>query len=214
MRVKLAELPSGVRICNRYVFGGTAPSDGFGLNLAAGLAASDVVEVMSLIDGYRFGNLRVTDLSARLELQRGARQAYMRKLRLPRRISPGQRRVRAKLDVVHVGGRRETLTQTIRLPRGIRRGVHELTLTGTDADDGAGDIFGSIMTLIIGDEEEDQGGDPGPRSIKALARSIRAIQRYDGVHVKLDGRRGRGARAFRRDDLRLSGQVGASVRVR
>ena len=73
LRVVLEEIPDGVRICNRYVFGGTSAALEFGgLNLVSGFAASDVAEVMALIDGYRFGDLRVTSLSARVELERGA----------------------------------------------------------------------------------------------------------------------------------------------
>ena len=214
LRVELAEMPKGARVCNRYVFGGLFASEpGFAVNLASGLAASDVVEVMSLIDAYRFGDLRVTGITANLDLMRGADQAFMRKLRLPRTARRG-REVTAKIDIVHVGGRRQTLTQRFRIPSGARRGRHELTLTGTDSDDGAGDIFGAITTLIIGDEGEPSGGDPGPRSIKELRRAIRRVERWDGVRLRLDRRRGRGVRAFRREDVRLSGRVRAQIRIR
>jgi hypothetical protein len=213
MRIVLAELPNGIRICNRYVFGGTAGPMAFGgLNLVSGLAASDVAEVMALVDGYRFGDLRVTALNARLELERGTRQAYMQKLSVPPRVRRGQR-VTVKIGVRHVGGRRQTLTQELRIPRGARRGVHQLVLTGTDSDDGAGDMFGAFTTLIIGGEEEDSGGNPGPRSLKQLARAIRGVERWDGVRLKFDNQRRRGSKAFERDDLRLSGRVAAFTRI-
>ena len=136
----------------------------------------------------------------------------MQKLQLPRRVRPGQR-VTARIGVRHVGGRRETLRQRIRIPFGIRRGFHELILTGTDSDDGTGDLFGAFMTLLIGDEEEDSGGDPGPKSLKQLTRAIRRVQRYDGVRMKFDAQRRRGRKAFVRDDLRLSGRASTTVRV-
>jgi hypothetical protein len=214
MRIKLVELPDGVRFCNRYVFGGIlGATESFGLNLVAGLAASDTVEATTLIDGYRFGDLHVTSMEARLDLERGANQAFMRRLRLPARVRPGQR-VKARIGITHVGGRRETITQTVRIPRDVRRGPREIILTGTDSDDGAGDIFGSITTLIIGGEGGSGGGDPGARSVKQLGKAIRGIGRYDGVWVKVGGRRGRGNKAFKRAELRLSGRVSAFVRVR
>ena len=213
MRIEMVELPEGVRFCNRYVFGGTlGATEGFGLNLAAGRAASDTGEAMTLIDNYRFGNLRVTGMTARLDLERGARQAFMRTLRLPGRVRRGQR-VSARIGVTHVGGRKETITQTLRIPRDLKRGSREIVLTGTDSDDGAGDIFGSITTLIIGGEGGNAGGDPGPRTVPELAKALRNVERYDGVRVKVGGRRGRGSKAFRRDDVRLSGRVSAFVRV-
>jgi hypothetical protein len=212
--VVLAEIPKGVRVCNRYVFGGLAglQEPGQSLNLASGLAASDAMDVLSRIDGYRFGDLRVKHVSARLDLRRGTRQAFMRSARAAGRARAG-RMLKVKLDVVHVGGRKETLTQTVKLPRRLRRGLHELTLTGTDSDDGAGDIFGAITTLIIGDQPEDSGGDPGHSSIKQLARSIRRVERWDGVNMRFDGAR-RASRGFRRDDVRLSGRVSVLLRVR
>jgi hypothetical protein len=169
---------------------------------------------MALIDGYRFADLHVKELTARLELRRGTGQAFMRAVRLPRSARAGSR-IPVKIDLVHVGGRKETITETVRLPRRPRRGFHELTFTGTDSDDGAGDIFGALTTLLLGDEgDEDTGGDPGPATLEELRKAIRRVERWDGVRMRVDRRRGHGRKAFRNADLRLSGRVRGFIRLR
>jgi hypothetical protein len=138
-------------------------------------------------------------------------QAFMRSIRLPRRVRPGQRvRARVSLQVVH--GPKLTRTYSVRLPSGLKRGSRRLTFVGTDAD--AGDAaFGDAITLILDDgegDEEPTGGDPGPSSVSELADEITALGRYDGVGL----RNGEDTvRAFRDDELRLSGRVRTTVRV-
>jgi hypothetical protein len=207
-RIVLRQRAKPLRFCNRYVTGEPDLS-GVG-NAIAGLAANDVLTALGMIDSYKASDLEVREVSARLKLQRGMRQAFMRSIRLPRRVRPGQRvRARVSLQVVH--GPKLTRTYSVRLPSGLNRGSRRLTFVGTDAD--AGDAaFGQEITLILDDSEgeESPGGDPGPTSVSELADSITALSRYDGVGL----RNGEDTvPAFRDEELRLSGRVRTRVRV-
>jgi hypothetical protein len=126
-------------------------------------------------------------------------------VKLPRTVRAG-RRVRARVRLRRVRGDVFTRTYRVRIPRGLRRGVRTLRFTGTDADVADDGLLGAIFI----DGVEDGAGDPGPRNLKALARRIRAIRRYDGVRVRAGGARSRG---FRDDRLRISGRARATVRV-
>jgi hypothetical protein len=208
-RIVLRERSKPLRFCNRYVTG-EPDLTGAG-NAIAGLAANDVLTALGIIDAYKVSDLEVREVSARMKLQRGMRQAFMRSIKLPRRVRPGQRvRARVSLQVVH--GPKLTRTYSVRLPSGLKRGSRRLTFVGTDAD--AGDAaFGDAITLILDDSEGDEqstGGDPGPTSVSELADEITALGRYDGVGL----RNGEDTvRAFRDDELRLSGRVRTTVRV-
>ena len=93
------------------------------------------------------------------------------------------------------------------IPRDTRSGRQTLRLVGQDADQGA-DAF---TTIILGeDEEENEGGDPGPSSLDELAAEVRATERFDGVSLRIGRVRGE---AFRDDEYRISGQAETSVRV-
>jgi hypothetical protein len=113
-------------------------------------------------------------------------------------------------------------------------GERLLTLEGAPADTG-GNLEIDLSELLFGAEEEqdgaeDEGGDEaGPRTIKALARVIDRLERYDGVQASfaspdeedsLDEDLGgaesiarRRRNVLRDPDLRLSGKVQIPVYV-
>ena len=98
-------------------------------------------------------------------------------------------------------GAKLTRTYTMAIPRDARSGRQTLRLVGQDADQGA-DAF---TTIILGDDEdENEGGDPGPSSLDELADAVRATERFDGVSLRIGRVRGE---AFRDDDYRISGQA-------
>jgi hypothetical protein len=208
-RLVLRERSKALRFCNRYVTG-EPDMTGTG-NAIAGLAANDLLTALGMIDGYKVADLEVREVSARVKLQRGMRQAFMRSISLPSRVRPGQR-VRARVSLQVVRGPRLTRTYSVRLPSGLHRGSRRLTFVGTDADSGEA-AFGDAITLILDDSEgegESPGGDPGPTSVSQLAEQIEALGRYDGVGL----RNGEDTvAAFRDEELRLSGRVRTTVRV-
>jgi hypothetical protein len=121
--------------------------------------------------------------------------------------------VRVRLGLQVVRGPRISRSFRLRIPHSARPGRRRLTFTGRDVDDPESELFAALVeTITIGDEEEDGGaGDPGARSIEAVARRVRDVARYDGVTVRIGGRR---ARAYRDADLRISGRASRTVRVR
>ena len=206
-RMSLAELDEPLRFCNRYIsLAASQSEDGTMTNAVLSGAASDLGGALATIDAYTGKPPRVTGVSALLKVRRGADLASIRSVSLPRRVRPGQR-VRARVALQRLRGDRLTRTYPLRLPSDLRRGTQRLRFVGQDADEGE-DAF---TTIILTDEEEDDdGGDAGPATLDELAEQIRETARYDGVSLRGGGTR---ARAFRDDDLRISGQAEVTVRV-
>jgi hypothetical protein len=214
LRIALRELRKPVRICNRYVSGAAVPEENGATNMIALGAASDTLQALSMIDDYKVSDLHVDELSARLKLRRGQRQAFMRSVSLPRRVRPGQV-VRVRLSLQAVRGPRLTRSFKLRIPRSIRPGHHQFSFRGKDVDDPDSDLFGGLVTTItIGDEDEETPtGDLGARSVEELAAGIRSIARYDGVSLRVAGGRGSVERAYRDPEMRISGRAAATVRI-
>ena len=212
MRIALRERKRPLRFCNRYA-SAIAPSDTeAGENIVAAGAASDALTALSELDDFKQRRLHVTEFAARVKLRRGLRQAFIRSVRMPRRVRRGQR-VRVRLNLQVVRGPRITRSFRLRIPGSVRSGRRRLAFTGRDVDDPDSDLFGALLETITigGDEEDDGAGDPGARSIEAVAQRVRDVARYDGVTVRIGGRR---MRAYRDADLRISGRGAATVRVR
>jgi hypothetical protein len=207
LQITLKERPKPIRICNRYVSDGTVPAPGGLGNLVALRAGNDVSEVMTLLDSYKPAGLHVTELAARIQVERGQRQAFMRKIRLPRRVRPGQT-VPVKLDVQMIRGEKRTLSFRARIPRSLGRGDRTLTFRGAEADSADDDLFGALTITLGGDDEEEEDT-TGPKDLKALVKEIKAIERYDGIRI---GRSG--LRFYKHPDLRLGGRVSTDVEVR
>jgi hypothetical protein len=131
---------------------------------------------------------------------------------MPRRVRRGQRaRVRLHLQVVR--GAHITRSFRLRIPASMRPGRRHISFLGHNVDDPDSDLLSTLIeTITLGGGDEDKGdGDPGARSLAALARRVRAVGRYDGVTARAGGRR---MRAYRDADLRISGRGSATVRVR
>jgi hypothetical protein len=207
-RIVLAARAKPVRFCNRYV-SGEEDLSGAGNSVAA-LAATDLISALSMVDSYKLADLEVKEVSARVKMERGMRQAFMRSISLPHRVRPGQR-VRARVALQVVRGPKITRTYSVRLPSGLHRGARRLTFVGTDADS-AGDAFGDAIELILDDSGDapSRGGDLGPSSVGKLAGQIAGLARYDGVGLRNGSAT---LHAFRDPELRLSGRVRTTVRV-
>jgi hypothetical protein len=205
-QIALARLKRPVRFCNRYVSAFPADEDFVGTaNTVAARASQDVFDALSQIDDYQGMPPRIREVAVRMDLSRGERRAFLRRVKLPRRVRPG-RRVRAQVTLRRVRGGTLQRSYRVRIPRDLHRGMRELRFSGTDvdvADDG-------LLGAIIIDGFDDGSGDPGPRNLRDLADRIRSLHRYDGVYLRAGGGR---TRAFRDRDLRISGSVTTRVRV-
>lgn len=207
-KIAIKELAKPVRFCNRYVSTSAAQSDdGTSLNAVLSGASNDLATAVSAIDAYTGTPPQVTGINVLLKVRRGADQAFMRSVKLPARVRPGQR-VRVRVSLQRVRGGTFARNYTLRIPADARRGNQRIRFVGQDADQGED----GFTTIIIGDDDErDEGGDPGPRTLRELEASIKGLARYDGVTARI----GRGSRiqAFRDDAFRISGTADATTRV-
>jgi hypothetical protein len=206
-RISLAEIEKPLRFCNRYVSAsGGQSDDGGASNAVLSGAANDLGSALSMIDAFTGKPPRVTGVSVLLKVHRGADQAFIRDISLPRRVRPGQR-VRVKVALQRVRGEKLNRTYTMQIPRDARRGTQRLRLAGQDADQGES----AFTTILLGeDDKKNEGGDPGPATLDELAEQVKATARFDGVGLRLGRARGD---AFRDDDFRISGQAEARVKV-
>ncbi len=208
--VRLRERPQPARFCNRYVTD-SIDSTGAG-NVVASRAAADLAGALALIDGYKASPVHVAGVDVTVKLDRGRRQAFLRRLTLPRRGRAG-RDVRATLTLRHVRGPLERRRVTLRLPPDLGRGRQQVRVTGTDVD--VAEDLGDLIVFDFGGG--DNGGDAGPPNLGALKAEIAGLARYDGLRARRPPRRRgdtrRGSPAYRAPDLRISGRATASIRI-
>ena len=205
-QISIGGLPRPVRFCNRYVSAFPADEDFVGTsNTVAARASQDVFDALARIDDYQGTPPQIGEVAVRMDLRRGEQRAFLRSVKLPRRVRPGQK-VRARVTLRRVRGGTIRRSYRMRIPGDLRRGQRTLRFTGADIDTADDGLLGAIII----DGIDDGAGDPGPRNLRALAKSIRNLERYDGVRVSTGGSR---SRAFRDRDLRISGRAGTRVRV-
>jgi hypothetical protein len=230
--IRAVELKKPIYFCNRYVMyaAGLAQEEGVGAGAAM---VSDFVDAIGRIDAYEFAPLHITGVEVGMRLRRGLRQAHLLDVRAPRVVRRGKRfRLRIKVQEVRSAKPRWRRV-SIRVPYRIPRGPRLLTLTGAPLDEYGGALEIDLSEALFG--EEDDGSAPGPRTIGALAKDVKSIQRYDGVRASFqpvdedeladlfgeeenpggaEGRARRARRAYRDPDLRLTGTVRGRVRVK
>ena len=205
VQISIGGLARPARFCNRYVSAFPADEDFVGTaNTVAARASQDVFDALTKIDDYQGTPPQIGEVAVRMDLRRGEKRAFLRSVKLPRRVRAGQE-VRARVTLRRVRGGTIRRTYKMRIPS-LRRGTRTLHFTGADidvADDG-------LLGAIILDGADDGAGDAGPRNLRALARRIRSLRRYDGVRVLTGYGR---VPAFRDRDLRISGRASTRVRV-
>jgi hypothetical protein len=197
-----------MRFCNRYVSTSAMLSDDGSLgNAVTTGAAGDVGTALADIDAYTGRPPTVTGVSVDMQLRRTAEQAFIRNVSMPRRLRPG-RDVKVKLTLQQVRGDRFTRAYRVHIPRNAPGGRTRLELVGQDVDQGDS----GLVSIILSDGgDSTPGGDPGPRTVHALAREISRIHHYDGVSLRLG--HGDPVRAFRDAGFRISGQARLTVRI-
>jgi hypothetical protein len=207
VQITMSGLKRPARFCNRYVSSFPADADFVGTgNTVAARASSDLFETLAAVDDYQGRPPRIDEVAVKMDIERGEQRAFLRRVKLPRRVRAGQV-VRAAVTMRKVRGGTLKRHYRLRIPSDLRPGARSLRFVGTDVDLAEDGLLGEIFFL---DEGEDSGGNPGLPSLRALARRIRSIARYDGVRVYSGDSR---AKAFRDSRLRVSGRASARVRV-
>jgi len=203
LQVVLRERQEPLRFCNRYVSDGTTPGDGFGANPLALSAGTDASFALSLLDTYKGRPLHVTEMSARIRQTRAQRQAYLRKVTLPRRVRRGNT-VGGTLVVQVVRGPKRTIRFRWRVPPSLPIGRRKLRLRGAEPDSGGG-FFDEIIIDLGGEDFSDS---EGPRSLSQLEDAFKTIGHYDGIRLKS------GLRFYRDPVLRIGGRATTTIVVR
>ena len=203
-RLTLVGQPRPLRVCNRYVtqFGG-----GVG-----GSMADDLARAVEAIEWAEYAPLAVERLDVELDARRGARQATLTGVSMPRAVRAGQV-VTVSLRAKMLRGPVRRFSFRLRIPRGLARGDHTLTLSGPGADQ-AGELGGELGEIIVFDDEEEGEEPSGARSFDELEAEVNEIRRWDGVTARFSGRGGRRVRAYLDPVVRIGGTVRLRLRVR
>lgn len=206
-----------LRFCNRYVGDGGGGSGDEGLaNVVASGAGADIEVALDLIGAYTPRALHVTSVRTGVRLRRGAAIAYLRDLRLPRRVRAGER-VRSRVTLQRLHGPKVSRRVALKIPGDLDRGSHRIILSGTDADASDGGFFDELTLDLGGDDSgssrDGSALDAGPQSPADLRDAVRSLQRFDGVSLFADRARGEGRPVFVDPAVRISGRVSARVRV-
>jgi hypothetical protein len=237
--IRVGGLPRAMGFCNGYVATGS-PSSVSSEAAVEQLLTGDLGQALGALDAFQLGVPRIGSVQVTLALGRGLRQGIMvgaRALGVARR----GRRVRLALTLQRPYGRRELRIESVRVPRGLRRGRYVLSLTGTPEDSAA---LPPTVTVDLSGGSGSGGGptSEGPRSLATLAGTIASIHRYDGVRGRFErvgsaaaaralaaappsprrrqGRRARGRAGgsrgglFRDSQLRISGTASVRLTVR
>lgn len=214
-RIKVREYPRSFRFCNRYSSGPeTAAPD-----VVQDMAATDFLTAVETVDGFD-DPLHVTNADVKIKLARGSRLARLLGARLPSRVRAGQR-VRVKLELKRVRGRRRTASFRLKIPRSLEPGEHELTLAGAgEGNDEEGD-FEDVLSGLLGEsggEQEGGGSEDGPSTLEELDAEVASLARFDGVLARFDAdeeesERPSGAAVYRHPKFLITGSVSGPVTV-
>jgi len=208
MRITFAERPKRpARFCNRYLSSGIFdPTLGPLGNPIAFSASTDASTAFSMIDFYEGRPPHVSNVHAEVEIRRGERLAFLRRVRAPRRVKPG-RMATLRVTMQRLRGGNLTKRYRVRMPRGLKPGTRRtLKLTGFEQDSFDEDL----LEILFGFEEEESDEPAGPARLGDLIETISALGRWDGVELRLAGHE---RRAFRDDDLVITGEARTMVRV-
>ncbi len=204
MQVTLRERKAPLRFCNRYVNDGVTNGETIGTNPLAQSAGLDASIALAPFDLFKGKPVHITEATARISQTRAQRQAYLRRVILPRRVRRGAD-VRARLVVQIVRGNRKVIRARVHVPLKLTSGKHRLQFRGVDPDSGGFGAFDEIIIDLSGGESYYDS--EGPRTVGALVRAFRSMRRWDGVRIK-------GAGRFYRDPTyRIGGRAFAKVRV-
>src|SRR4051794_35156181 len=183
---KIRERTKPMGFCNTYVAAGTGlASDGAG-SLAGTSPVIDFGSATALLDAYRLGPLHITAVNVQLNLRRGLAQGFMSKVKLPQRKLTRGKSYPVELSYVKPGGTKASVAFRLKVPLGMPKGQRDLVLSGTPSDLAGGGI--SLLTEAIDDTTDEAG----PKSLKALAKEVAGLHRYDGVTVSFRPPHGKG----------------------
>jgi hypothetical protein len=193
-RFRLDELRRPIGFCNPYF-------DPFEAMVHIGRASD-------MVDHFDFAPLNIRSVSVSLEARRGVVDEVLVAARATRRARPGTR-VPVRVRLQRRGGGRRTITARVPVPRGLPPGRRTVVLAGNGFSGDPGFIIELLAAeLGLGPATVAQSE---PRTVRRLARRVRALKRPLGIEARY-GRRNRRV-VFRSDDVRFDGRVKVRLRV-
>jgi hypothetical protein len=206
LRITFRERPNDpARLCNRYLSSTIlAPDAGPLGNAVAFSAALDTLDAITLIEAYEGKTPHVAKVGANIDMRRGEQLAFLRRIKAPKRVKPGQK-VRLKVTMQRVRDGNLTRTYRVRIPGGVKPGRRTLKLIGFEQSSPDEEL----LDLLLGDEEGEEPAN-GPARLGDLIDEIEALGRWDGVRLGVQGHK---KRAFKDDDLVITGRAQTRVRV-
>lgn len=226
LRITVRQRAKPLGFCNTYVGGGGSADA-----LAGGPIVADAAAATQILDAYDAGPLTVTRVEVGLRIARGLRVATLRSLSGPRAARRGST-ISVRATLRRPGGGTVRRTVRVPIPRGTPTGPRDLFLKGTEPDVtiGGGSDDGTTTIDLSSLFEPGPGEDAaGPGSVAALAQTISALHRYDGVTARLlppgaavaeqlpggaEGVAQRARRVFRDASLRVAGRARLPIVIR
>ena len=208
LRITFAERPNRpAKFCNRYVSSGIFdPFLGPLGNPIASSAASDASTAFTLIETYQGKTPHVAKVHSEIELRRGERVAFLRKVKAPQRVKSGSE-VTLRVTMQRLRGSNFTKRYRVRIPGGLKAGRKlTLRLNGFEEESSEEDI----LALLFGLDSEGEGSASGPSRLNDLIETISALGRWDGVTMRVGGTT---KRAFKDDDILVVGSAQTRVRI-
>jgi hypothetical protein len=174
-------------------------------------AVADLSEAGALVDFFDLAPLHVERAAVGVRARTGVKQDVLVKARGPRRARKGSR-IRVRLTLQRRHGARHRISVPVRVPRSLRPGrTHRLTLRGATGGFSEEALIEELISLL----EDGGGGGAGapsePKTVRQLARRIRALHRSPGIYARFDRRPPRLVR--RSPDVSYEGRVRLRLRV-
>jgi hypothetical protein len=194
-RFRVRELRRPMGFCNPY--------------FSVDAAVSDLSEAGGLVDFFDFAPMHVESVNVGISAQAGVEQDALVRARGPRRARQGSR-IRVRLTLQRRRGGRHSVIVPVRVPRSLEPGMHRLTIRG------GGGVFSDVELIeeLIAVLDGDVGGGGGPsepRTVRQVARRIRALRTVPGLYARFDRRRARLVRPS--DSVSYDGRVRLRLRV-
>jgi hypothetical protein len=171
-------------------------------------AVTHLSDAGSMVDFFDLAPLHVERAAVGLRARPGVKQDVLIRARGPRRARRGHR-IRVRLTLQRRRGGRHRLTVPVRVPRSMRPGVHRLTLRGSGNGFSDEALIDELIAMLEGDFSG--GGSGEPRTVRQLARRIKALRRTIGIQARFGHRRPR--LVHRSRSVSYEGRVRLRIRV-
>ncbi len=172
-------------------------------------AVNDLSEAGALVDFFDLAPIHVERVAVSLRARTGVKQDVLLGARGPQRARKGSR-IRVRLAVQRRRGGRRQLVVPVRVPRSLKPGRHRLTLRAGGGAFSEAALIEELIAVLEG-ELGSGGGSSEPRTVRQLARRIRALKTAPGIYARFDRRPARLVRAS--SDVSYEGRVRLRLRV-